>query len=93
MEHMPRLHPDDLAELGKIISEELKPVLQKVNSKEEILKDMMTFNVREAATILNKDPDTIYRWCRTGVIKASKYGREWNITQQSLTEFRNGNTK
>lgn len=90
---MPRLHPDDLAELGRAIAGELKEDLRLINTKEGVAKDMMTFSIKEAAKILSKDTTTIYRWCNKGILKATRSGKSWRITQQTLNDHINGNNK
>lgn len=36
------------------------------------------YTVKEVATMLKKNPETIRRWCRDGVLKCSKLGESKN---------------
>ena len=51
---------------------------------------MQTLTIRDAAKILNKDETTILRYIKRKILKASKPGKEWIITQESLTNYIDG---
>ena len=43
--------------------------------------------IRQAAKLLQVDPNTIYRWARVGKFPASKIGKEWRILHSDVLEF------
>lgn len=43
--------------------------------------------IRQAARLLQVDPNTIYRWARVGRFPASKIGKEWRILHSDVLEF------
>lgn len=43
--------------------------------------------IRQAARLLQVDPNTIYRWARAGKFPASKIGKEWRILHSDVLEF------
>jgi excisionase family DNA binding protein len=46
------------------------------------------YTVRDIAEHLNKDVETVRRWCRSGKLEALKPGgREWRIREEDLNEF------
>ncbi len=92
MSQFPRFHPDDIAELGRIISAELREELRQLHTKEDIINNNITFTLKDAAKILNKHPQTVSSYIEKGLIKANKSGKDWLITQQSLNNYINGNT-
>lgn len=85
-----RMHPEDMKELGKIISGELKQELQQLHSKEESISEAQTFSVKEAARILNMNPNTLAGYIRKGLIKASRAGKKYIISQNTLNDYING---
>ena len=64
--------------------------LEAMLSKKENVSEMQTLTIRDAAKILNKDETTILRYIKRKLIKANKPGKEWIITQQSLTNYIDG---
>lgn len=87
MSHLPRLHPEDLAELANMITRSLKEDLRALLSKEQSLSQSATYTIQEASLILNKNSQTVARYCRSGYIKAVKSGKEWVITQKAIDEY------
>jgi excisionase family DNA binding protein len=87
---LPRLHPDDLQELINGVSNNVTNKLEEMLSKKENVSEMQTLTIRDAAKILNKDETTILRYIKKKLIKANKPGKEWIITQQSLTNYIDG---
>lgn len=87
---LPRLHPDDIAEFIKSLSAEMKQELRDLNSRENVIKDMITFDVDEVALILKRTPQTISKYCHKKIIPAFRCGTEWRITQQSLNKYMDG---
>jgi len=43
--------------------------------------------LRQAAKLLQVDPNTIYRWARAGKFPASKIGKEWRILHSDVLDF------
>ena len=43
--------------------------------------------IRQAARLLQVDPNTIYRWARAGRFPASKIGKEWRILHSDVLDF------
>ena len=43
--------------------------------------------VRQAARLLQVDPNTIYRWARGGKFPASKIGKEWRVLHSDVINF------
>ena len=44
-------------------------------------------SVMEASRYLNVHPETIKRYCRNGLLSATKFGNAWLISRQVLDEF------
>jgi len=49
--------------------------------------------VEQAAKLLQVDPNTIYRWARSGKFPASKIGKEWRILNSDVLKFIEANKK
>lgn len=90
MDHLPRLHPDDLKELSKSISGDIKNEIKSIFAKEESISKIQTFTVKEAARILQKSDSTILRYLDAKILIGSRPGKEWIITQANLSKFING---
>ena len=43
--------------------------------------------IRQAAKLLQVDPNTIYRWARAGRFPASKIGKEWRVLHTDVIKF------
>ena len=43
--------------------------------------------IRQAAKLLQVDPNTIYRWARVGKFPASKIGKEWRVLRTDVLKF------
>lgn len=43
--------------------------------------------IRQAAKLLQVDPNTIYRWARAGKFPASKIGKEWRVLRSDVIKF------
>lgn len=53
--------------------------------------DGITFyTLQETAEILRLTEHTIYLWCRSGKLKASKPGRKWLIPASEIQKIING---
>lgn len=87
---LPRLHPEDLQALIDGVSKNVVVKLEEMLSKKENISEMQTLTIRDAAKILNKDETTILRYIKRKILKASKPGKEWIITQESLTNYIDG---
>ena len=87
---LPRLHPEDLQTLIDGVSKKVVVKLEEMLSKKENISEMQTLTIRDAAKILNKDETTILRYIKRKILKASKPGKEWIITQESLTNYIDG---
>ena len=88
--NLPRLHPEDLQALIDGVSKNVVVKLEEMLSKKENISEMQTLTIRDAAKILNKDETTILRYIKRKILKASKPGKEWIITQESLTNYIDG---
>lgn len=42
--------------------------------------------IEEVAERLRVHPNTVYRWCRTGRLRAAKLGKEWRIPEDGLED-------
>lgn len=87
-EHLPRFHPEDIAEIVKSLSAEARQIF----SREITIQEMITFDIDEVGLILKKHPQTISQYCKKKIIKAFKAGADWRITQESLNNYINGNS-
>lgn len=47
--------------------------------------------ITEAARQLNRDPKTLKRWIKAGILKAVKIGRDWDIEQSEVDRLKRGN--
>ncbi|MCL5113893.1 MAG: helix-turn-helix domain-containing protein, partial [Patescibacteria group bacterium] len=43
--------------------------------------------IKQAAKLLQVDPNTIYRWARAGKFPGSKIGKEWRILHSDVIKF------
>jgi excisionase family DNA binding protein len=84
---LPRLHPEDLQDLIDGVSKNVVVKLEEMLSKKENISEMQTLTIRDVAKILNKHETTILRYIDKKILKASKPGKEWIITQESLTNY------
>jgi excisionase family DNA binding protein len=87
---LPRIHPEDLQALIDGVSKNIVGKLDEMLSKKENISEMQTLTIRDAAKILNKDETTILRYIKRKILKANKPGKEWIITQESLTNYIHG---
>ena len=90
MSHELRLHPEDLEKLIGDVSKNLTEKLEELLSRNNKVSEMQTFTSNEVAKILNRNPTTILRYLDKGLIKATKPGKDWIITQESLTNYIDG---
>ena len=90
MSHESRLHPEDLEKLIGDVSKNLTEKLEELLSRNNNVSEMQTFTSNEVAKILNRNPTTILRYLDKGLIKATKPGKDWIITQESLTNYIDG---
>ena len=90
MSHELRLHPEDLEKLIGDVSKNLIEKLEDLLSRKEIISEMQTLTVNDVAKMLNRNPTTILRYLDKGLIKATKPGKDWIITQESLTNYIDG---
>ena len=88
--NLPRLHPDDLKELGNSISQNISNELVKVLGREQNLSKMQTFSVEEVAKLVNCNKNTVLKHIEKKILKANKPGNVYIITQETLTEYING---
>lgn len=87
---MPRLHPDDVQDIKTFLAQELKAELRLIHTTDNTINNLKTFSVKEAAKILGKYHQTISIYCKKGIIKANKSGKQWMITQDNLKLYQNG---
>jgi excisionase family DNA binding protein len=90
MDNLPRLHPDDLKELGNTISQNISNELAKVLGREQNLSKMQTFTVDEVAKLVSKNKVTILKHIEKKILIANKPGNVWIITQDALNDYING---
>lgn len=66
------------------VGEQMKPL------KDAMQKLVLNrrYTVAEAAVLLNKTPYTVGRYCREGLLKATKVGRTYEINQQDIDDFK-----
>lgn len=93
MNHLPRLHPDDMSELIKSITEHSKEVIHETASREHTIAENVVFTAEEISYMLKIEASTIYRLLRKGTIKGFKAGGQWRVTQESYNNYTHGNTK
>ncbi|KGO88104.1 hypothetical protein Q765_03355 [Flavobacterium rivuli WB 3.3-2 = DSM 21788] len=90
---LPRLHPDDVQEIKEYLAAEIKAELRLLHTSDNTINEMMTFSVKQVADVLGKHPQTISDYCKKGIIKAAKSGKNWIITKQNLELYQNGEQK
>lgn len=49
--------------------------------------------IKQAAKLLQVDPNTIYRWARSGKFPGSKIGKEWRVLHTDVIKFIESNKK
>ncbi len=49
--------------------------------------------IKQAARLLQVDPNTIYRWARSGKFPGSKIGKEWRVLHSDVIKFIESNKK
>lgn len=47
------------------------------------------YKSKEVAEILKVKPATIRKWCKSGMLKARKIGKNWYIPEEELILFKN----
>lgn len=57
------------------------------------LEKTTAYDVDEVAEKLNLKPSTIRRYVHNGRIKAQKVGRKYYVTEETLSEFLNGDMR
>lgn len=87
---LPRLHPEDLQQVIDGVSKNVTDKLEEIFSRKEHVSEMQTFTIREVGKILNKHHTTILRYIDKKLIQATKPGKEWIITQESLKNYIDG---
>jgi excisionase family DNA binding protein len=48
---------------------------------------MKTYTVKEVATMLRRNPETIRRWLRVGRLKGIKVGKDYIIREKHIEEL------
>ena len=87
---MPRLHPDDLKELGEMVSANISTKLESLLGRKETLSKATTLSVDEVAKILGIHKTTVVNHINLGILKATKPGKHWIITQKALNDYTDG---
>ena len=62
---------------------DVEAIAKRISGQEPIIY----FKVKEAAKILELNDQTVGRYCRNGVIKATKVGRDYRISSKAIKEF------
>ena len=52
--------------------------------------EKIVYTLQEAAELLRMSEHSIYLWCRSGKLKASKPGRKWLIPAEEIQRILNG---
>lgn len=87
---LPRLHPDDLQLIIDNVANNVAKNLEKIFSKKENVSEMQTLTIKDVAKILNRNETTILRYINKKILVASKKGKQWLITKESLNNYING---
>lgn len=45
------------------------------------------YTIEDVMNILSVGRETVYGWCRDGVLDAAKFGRRWQIDPRSLDDL------
>lgn len=85
-----RMHPEDLKTISDSVTENLKVTLQELHNRDSAVASNTTFSVDEVAKMVNKHKSTILRHIKKGILKASKPGETYIITQKSLNNYIDG---
>lgn len=56
-------------------------------------KDVVVYDLKEVASVLNVSYRTVQNYVYTGMLKAVKRGRKWFVTKEHLQEFVNSDNK
>lgn len=56
-------------------------------NEKEIPKELITYTPKELENILDVKREVIWKYIRSGKLKAKKIGKEWRITVKALEEF------
>lgn len=56
-------------------------------NEKEIPKELITYTPKELENILDVKREAIWKYIRSGKLKAKKIGKEWRITVKALEEF------
>lgn len=70
-----------------IVRSIVQNVIQPLKEDIASLKGTTTYTIKEAAKKIGKHDSTVYRYCKSGKIKASKSGQSYIITHTSLQQF------
>jgi len=90
MDHMPRLHPDDVTAIIEGMATVLKPAIQTIISKEATMASLQTFTLQEAAKMLNTTAGTLRNHIESGLFPAEKLGKNYIISQQAILDKTHG---
>ena len=53
-------------------------------------KGDLNMKIPQAAKELNRHPRTVKRWIQSGIIKAVKIGRDWEIEESEILRLKGG---
>lgn len=56
----------------------------------ESLSDLRLYTLTELEPIIGVSHLTLLRWVKDGKLKATKIGRKWRVTEETLRAFVNG---
>ena len=62
-------------------------IQEKPKETKELNKTIKAFTVKEAASFISISPRTVREHCKNGIITASKSGKSYLITQESLNKY------
>ena len=54
---------------------------------QEVVAPLVRYTADRASEILGICPSLVRRYCRDGVIKATKHGRDWSISLADITQY------
>lgn len=65
----------------------IKDVAQKLKDNNIVIDDEATYTVKEVAALVKKDPQTIRRHIKAGLLKTSKNGKSHIISKNNLLKY------
>ena len=76
-----------LTHIERTIKNELTKTITQAVEKEIKKRDLQMLSVVQVKDLLNVSKETVYTYINSGLLPASKLGREYQIRPQDLAEF------